>query len=823
MALLAGTLVAAQQAGPVLPITAPRALPPDDAMVLTHFNRSPSFLGPCVGPGRVIRITEISETGWEAGPTAPGLTFYNPNGVALDAAGLLYLADRDNRRIVRMGDVAGTGWRAFAGSGSNILAPLGRQDGCVQSTHGVHDVAFDGAGRIYAATSNPWRIVRIDNMDGAGWTTFAMPGDTQFQVRAVALDARGRIYLSDNGRHRIIRIDDMSGRGLVTLGSFGNGVRQFNQPMEMTFDRHGRFYIADEYNHRIVRVDDMTGSGWITLGSYGSGIGQFAAPHGIVVDTTDRIHVADTGNDRYVRVDSMTGAGWVSFGNRELQGRDLEFSATKSMLVIGRGPVIPYLRVVPLVAAGGTHRTTLIAVNTGTEAVAATVALVRGNNRVCGRPCDGPMTVTVDGVAASSFERTIAPNGTMRLSAEGAAEAVTGYARLRSLDDLAAFAILQATRGGTVTSQAAVPAFDPADHFTIYVDNTHDARTALIFDNPRPEGREPPPPPPCDTCEPGWITMTATLRSKGGATIGTAPIRGNPPGYHVVHFVSQLFPEAGPGFEGTLEIDAGVGLRKAVATAIRYEHAGDAVFTLLPPVRHLEHPSRQTHFSGVALPVSTAVRRDYPHIADGGSYRTEFVLVNPTNAATTATMSFFGPDGSPLALPVRGGTSTGLAISLPPRGVERVVTAGTAAETRWGWARLTSPAAIDAIVVLQSMTDGAIRSEAAVWAASPAIRLRVYVSNAASTESGIAINNPNDSSVATTILLRDASGQVVASTAPTLPARGYLAQFVRQLFPGFEEFEGTIDVETNGGPLGALGLRYENATVFTTYPAAVVP
>jgi hypothetical protein len=99
------------------------------------------------------------------------------------------------------------------------------------------------------------------------------------------------------------------------------------------------------------------------------------------------------------------------------------------------------------------------------------------------------------------------------------------------------------------------------------------------------------------------------------------------------------------------------------------------------------------------------------------------------------------------------------------------------------------------------------------------------VANAATTESGIAVSNPNDTSVAATFLVRDANGDVLASTAHTLPARGYLAQFVRQLFPGFAEFEGTIDVETNGGPLAGVGIRYDNpgASVFTLTPVVSVP
>ena len=61
--MFAGAVGAAQQSARVLPIVAPRAVPADDAMILTHFNRSAPNRGPCTGPGRVIRVTEIGESG----------------------------------------------------------------------------------------------------------------------------------------------------------------------------------------------------------------------------------------------------------------------------------------------------------------------------------------------------------------------------------------------------------------------------------------------------------------------------------------------------------------------------------------------------------------------------------------------------------------------------------------------------------------------------------------------------------------------------------------------------------------------------------------
>src|SRR2546428_13281576 len=118
----------------------------------------------------------------------------------------------------------------------------------------------------------------MDNMDGAGWTTYSQ---NTFGLKSVTVDRQGRIYFSDNVKHWIVRMDDMQGTGLVTLGSFGSGTKEFNEPEGLTIDSSGRIYVADETNHRIVRFDDMTGAGWTTLGTYGNGTGQFNRPHDV--------------------------------------------------------------------------------------------------------------------------------------------------------------------------------------------------------------------------------------------------------------------------------------------------------------------------------------------------------------------------------------------------------------------------------------------------------------------------------------------------------------------------------------------------------------
>src|SRR5678816_3591250 len=80
------------------------------------------------------------------GRTDPAFLLYSPTGVAIDAAGLLYVSD--STAFVRqlyggqLRSVAGTGDRGYAGDGSFATAA---------KLTGPHDMAFDAKGALYIA------------------------------------------------------------------------------------------------------------------------------------------------------------------------------------------------------------------------------------------------------------------------------------------------------------------------------------------------------------------------------------------------------------------------------------------------------------------------------------------------------------------------------------------------------------------------------------------------------------------------------------------------------------------------------------------------
>ena len=251
-----------------------------------------------------------------------------PTGVALDAAGNLYIADQSNQRIRKVDaggtitTVAGNGTPGFAGdNGAATAARLGSPTG----------VAVDAAGNLYIADLNNQRIRKVDAggtiTTVAGNGTGGFSGDngsaTAASLRSpagVAVDAAGNLYIADQGNQRIRKVDaggtisTVAGNG--TAGYSGdNGpatAASLSSPYSVAVDAAGNLYIADLNNQRIRKVDaggtisTVAGNG--TRGFAGDNGAATAAslanPYGVAVDAAGNLYIADTLNLRMRKVDA---------------------------------------------------------------------------------------------------------------------------------------------------------------------------------------------------------------------------------------------------------------------------------------------------------------------------------------------------------------------------------------------------------------------------------------------------------------------------------------------------------------------------------------
>ncbi|SPF06464.1 NHL repeat-containing protein [Streptomyces sp. MA5143a] len=279
------------------------------------------------------KITTVAGNGdqdysGDDGPAVDAALNY-PRGVTVDPAGNLYIADTENNRVRRVDATTGTirtvAGDGTAGSGGDEAAAIAAQ------LYTPFGVALDAAGNLYIADTDNARVRRVDAASGV-ITTVAGNGATEYSgddgpaieaalngPRSVMVDSGGNLYIADTDNHRVRRVSAATGT-ITTIA--GNGTAAFsgddgpaadaalNGPRSVMLDSGGNLYIADTDNHRVRRVSAATGT--ITTIA-GNGTAAFSGddgpaadaalngPRGVTLDASRGLLVTDTDNHR-VRV-----------------------------------------------------------------------------------------------------------------------------------------------------------------------------------------------------------------------------------------------------------------------------------------------------------------------------------------------------------------------------------------------------------------------------------------------------------------------------------------------------------------------------------------
>jgi DNA-binding beta-propeller fold protein YncE len=176
-----------------------------------------------------------------------------------------------------------------------------------------YGIAIDAAGNLYVSDYGAHSIRKITP---AGVVSTVVKGATAmiFHPTGIAVDPSGTsIYVADES----LRILKSTQDGVVSLlaGSGQQGfkdgpaaVAKFNFPDGIALDASGNIYVGDKFNQRIRKV---TPSGVVsTLAGDGTkgtrdGIGplaQFNLPTGVTVDASGSIYVTDTDNSRIRKI-----------------------------------------------------------------------------------------------------------------------------------------------------------------------------------------------------------------------------------------------------------------------------------------------------------------------------------------------------------------------------------------------------------------------------------------------------------------------------------------------------------------------------------------
>jgi sugar lactone lactonase YvrE len=258
-------------------------------------------------------------------PSPAPSTILQPSGVAFDAAGNLYFADASRNQVYEstlagtLVLIAGNGTQGFAGDGASATAAELNQP---------QSVAIDAAGTLYIADTGNQRIRSvaggiITTFAGTGVATYA--GDNgpataaAFHTpTALAIDPAGALLICDTGNDRVRRI----AAGIVTTiagngsqGFSGDGAAataaQLDSPSGIAAAPDGRILFADTHNDRIRLISTAgtitTFAGTGTRGYAGdngpAASARLALPRGLTLTSAGSLLFADSNNQRIRQID----------------------------------------------------------------------------------------------------------------------------------------------------------------------------------------------------------------------------------------------------------------------------------------------------------------------------------------------------------------------------------------------------------------------------------------------------------------------------------------------------------------------------------------
>lgn len=286
----------------------------------------------------------IGQTDYTSDTSGIGAASLNrPQGIDVDSAGRLWVADYQNFRVLMFEDAANL--PEFGASADLVLGQPDfntRTGGTNQTTmSGPLGVHADADGRLWVADFSNHRVLRFDAAAtlGDGAPATAVLGQPDFDTgtnnttnltmsapAAVLLDPAGRLWVAEVGNHRVLRFD---AAGTLANGSPANGVlgqtdfvtnttgpapAKIGNPSALVIDRKGTLYLSDNDNHRVVyhrspatksngaTPDGVIGQPDLSTVTSGATAQKMKRPYGgLDFDAAGNLWIIDSGNHRSLR------------------------------------------------------------------------------------------------------------------------------------------------------------------------------------------------------------------------------------------------------------------------------------------------------------------------------------------------------------------------------------------------------------------------------------------------------------------------------------------------------------------------------------------
>jgi hypothetical protein len=395
------------------------------------------------------------------------------------------------------------------------------------------------------------------------------------------------------------------------------------------------------------------------------------------------------------------------------------------------------------------------------------------------------------------------PSATFSISESGAVSSrtggqsptvSTGYATIvnsgtgTSPFGLAIFGLRQ---NGILVSEAGVPASPAIRSGRIYAEVDGPVNTGLAIANPN------------DDIATIHFFFTAADGDFGSGSVDVLPHQ------HIAAFLSESPFNAPASLHGTFTFDSSLPVAVTALRGLMNERSEFLMTTL--PVVDLTAPPLPNTFQ-------------LPHFADGGGWRTQVILVNPTSSTLAGQVQFVGQTGEVLTVTVNGSEERSFPYLIRARSSQTLTLSGASAEVRTGSVRIQASGAVSGItsvpspMVVFSYRPGAVTTaESGVQPIADGSDFGLYAESSGdfatagpgSIQTGLAIAN-NNASAATVSFQMPADSPFAAQAGTlTIPANGQRAVFLNQIAGldiGAAPFKGIVRL-LSSAPVTVIGLR----------------
>ena len=231
-------------------------------------------------------------------------TLNSPKGVAVDAAGNIFISDNNNHRVV---EVAANGTQTTVGF--NLNYPQG--------------LAVDGAGDLFIADNNLNEVVEVP----AGCISYSCQIVLTSNLAAqlgVAVDGAGDLFVGDFTGHEVVEVPANGGPQIV-LYSPGTS----SNPVGLAVDAAGDLFVADYGLNEVVKIPaGCTSSSCQT--TVGTG---WSSPEAVAVDAAGDVFVAQEFAPYVVEVPAGCGSGSCQITVSETEAYGLAVDAKGNLFI----------------------------------------------------------------------------------------------------------------------------------------------------------------------------------------------------------------------------------------------------------------------------------------------------------------------------------------------------------------------------------------------------------------------------------------------------------------------------------------------------------